>query len=39
MSIVGGGGVRDTSGAADVGVAQLVGEALKLVCRELIVVP
>ena len=39
VGVVGGGGVRDTSGAPDVGVAQLVGEALQLVGRELVVVP
>ena len=39
VGIVGGGGVRDTAGTSDVGVAQLVREALKLVGRELVVVP
>ena len=39
VGIVGGGGVRDTAGTSDVGVAQLVGEALKLVSCEFIVVP
>ena len=39
MSIVGGGWVGYAAGTANVRVAQLVGEALQLICRELIVVP
>ena len=39
VGIVGGGGVGDAAGTADVGVAELVGETLKLIGCELIVVP
>ena len=39
MGVVGGGGVGDAAGAADVGVAELVGEALELVSVEVVVVP
>ena len=39
MGVVGRGGVGDAAGAADVGVAELVGEALELVSVEVVVVP
>ena len=39
MGVVRGGGIGDATSAADVGVAQLVGEALELVCREVVVIP
>ena len=39
VSVVGRGGVRDTAGTADVCVAELVGQTLKLVSCKLIVVP
>ena len=39
MGVVGRGGIRDAAGAADVGMAELVGETLELVCIEVIVVP
>lgn len=39
MSIVGGGWVGDAAGAAHIGVAELVGQTLQLICCELIVVP
>ena len=39
MGVVCGGGVRDAAGTAHVGVAELVGEALELVCSEVVVVP
>ena len=39
VGVVGGGGVGDAAGTADVGVAELVGETLKLIGCELIVVP
>ena len=39
VGIVGGGGVRDTAGTSDVGVAELVGETLELIGREVIVIP
>ena len=39
MSVVGRGRVGDGASAADVRVAQLVGEALEFICREVVVVP
>ena len=39
VGVVGWRGDGDRAGAADVGVAQLVGEQLKLVSREAVVVP
>ena len=39
MSVVGRGWVGHAAGAANIRVAQLVGEALQLVCCELVVVP
>ena len=39
MGVVRGGGIGDATSAADVGVAQLVGEALELVRREVVVIP
>ena len=39
VGVVGGGGVGDAAGAADVGVAELVGEALELIGVEVVVVP
>ena len=39
VGIVSGGGVRDASGTSYVGVAELVGKALELIGRELIVIP
>ena len=39
VGIVSGGGVRDAAGTSDIGVAELVGEALELICCKLIVIP
>ena len=39
MGVVGGGGDGDGPGAADVGVAQLVGQLLQLVRVEVVIVP
>ena len=39
VSVVGGGGDGDTACTPDVGVTQLIGQLLKLVCLETIIVP
>ena len=39
MSVVGRGRIGDGASAANVRVAQLVGETLELICRETVVVP
>ena len=39
MSVVGWGGVGHAAGASYVSVTELIGQALQLVCCELIVVP
>lgn len=39
MSIVSRSRIRDAACAADISMTKLIGEALELVCRELIIVP
>ena len=39
MGVVGGGGDGDGPGAADIGVAELVGQLLQLVRVEVVIVP